>query len=104
MTFANVEANVDENLLSTIVDCLKHDDISVSCNAAKCLQRFQIPKVMSSLPVLSKFQSIMSMNASMRSRVYDVSYSFCAVLTFSVWPQEILIKVNAFFDGPFYII
>jgi len=72
----NVEIQVD--LACTIVDCLTSSDMSVSNNALKCLKRFKINETLSSVPILSKLQTIMETDAKIRTRVYDVSYSYCS--------------------------
>lgn len=64
------------DLACTIVDCLTSSDMSVSYNAVKCLKRFQSVETLSSIPILSKLQTIMAMDAKIRTRVYDVSYLF----------------------------
>jgi len=68
----NVDIQVD--LACTMVDCLTSSDMTVSYNAVKCLKRFQSVETLSSIPILSKLQTIMAMNAKIRTRVYDVSY------------------------------
>jgi len=68
----NVDIQVD--LACTIVDCLTSSDMSVSYNAVKCLKLFQSVEILSSIPILSKLQTIMEMDAKIRTRVYDVSY------------------------------
>lgn len=67
----NVDIQVD--LACTIVDCLTSNDMSVSYNAVKCLKQFQSVETLSSIPILSKLQSISAMDAKIRTRVYDVS-------------------------------
>ncbi|XP_060833754.1 26S proteasome non-ATPase regulatory subunit 5 isoform X1 [Rhopalosiphum padi] len=66
----NVDIQVD--LACTIVDCLTSSDMSVSYNAVKCLKRFQSVETLSSIPILSKLQTIMAMDAKIRTRVYDI--------------------------------
>jgi len=68
----NVDIQVD--LACTIVDCLTSSDMTVSYNAVKCLKRFQSVETLSSIPILSKLQTIMAVDAKIRTRVYDVSY------------------------------
>lgn len=67
----SVEIQVD--LACTIIDSLKSNDMSVSYNAVKCLKQFQSVETLSSLPILSRFQSIVAMDAKIRTRAYDVS-------------------------------
>lgn len=69
----NVDIQVD--LACTIVDCLTSSDMTVSYNAVKCLKKFQSVETLSSIPILSKLQTIMARDAKIRTRVYDVSYS-----------------------------
>ncbi|XP_060874928.1 26S proteasome non-ATPase regulatory subunit 5-like isoform X2 [Metopolophium dirhodum] len=66
----NVDIQVD--LACTIVDCLTSSDMTVSYNAVKCLKRFQSVETLSSIPILSKLQTIMAMDAKIRTRVYDI--------------------------------
>lgn len=68
----NVDMQVD--LACTIVDCLTSGDMRVSFNAVNCLKQFQCVETLSSIPILAKLQSILAMDAKLRSRVYDVSY------------------------------
>jgi len=68
----NVDIQVD--LACTIVDCLTSSDMTVSYNAVKCLKQFQSVETLSSIPILSKLQTIMEIDAKIRTRVYDVSY------------------------------
>jgi len=72
-----IDNNVDIQvyLACTIVDCLTSSDMTVSYNAVKCLKRFQSVEILSSIPILTKLQTIMSVDAKIRTRVYDVSYS-----------------------------
>lgn len=70
----NVDVQVD--LACTIVDCLPSSDITVSYNAVKCLKRFQSVATLSSLPILSKLNTLLEMDAKIRTRVYDVSFLF----------------------------
>jgi len=72
ITDNNVDIQVD--LACTIVDCLTSSDMSVSYNAVKCLKQFQSVETLSSMPILSKLQTLMAMDAKIRTRVYDVSY------------------------------
>lgn len=67
----NVDIHID--LACTIVDCLTSSDMSVSYNAVKCLKQFKSIETLSSLPILSKLQSIVAMDAKIRTRIYDVS-------------------------------
>lgn len=70
----NVDMQVD--LACTIVDCLTNNDMPVSYNAVKCLKQFQCAEMLSSISLLAKLQSILAMDAKIRTRVYDVSYLF----------------------------
>lgn len=67
----SVEIQVD--LACTIIDNLKSNDMSVSYNAVKCLKQFQSIEALSSLPILTRFQNIVMMDAKIRTRVYDVN-------------------------------
>lgn len=69
----NVDISMD--LACNIIDCLTNNDMSVSHNAVKCLKKFQSLETLTSLPILSKLQSIVVMDSKIRSRAYDVSYS-----------------------------
>ncbi|XP_025207928.1 uncharacterized protein LOC112603532 isoform X2 [Melanaphis sacchari] len=66
----NVDIQVD--LACTIVDCLTSNNMSVSYNAVKCLKQFQSVETLSSIPILSKLQTIMAMDPKIRTRVYDI--------------------------------
>lgn len=68
----NVDIQMD--LACSIVDCLTSSDMTVSYNAVRCLKQFQSDETLSSIPILSKLQTIMAMDAKIRTRVYDVSY------------------------------
>ncbi|XP_050520531.1 26S proteasome non-ATPase regulatory subunit 5 isoform X2 [Daktulosphaira vitifoliae] len=68
----SVEIQVD--LACSIIDNLKSNDMSVSYNAVKCLKQFQSVEALSSLPILTRFQSIVMMDAKIRTRVYDVLF------------------------------
>lgn len=68
----NVDMQVD--LACTIVDCLTYSDMSVSYNAVKCLKQFQSIETLSSFSILTKLQSILAMDAKIRTRVYDVRF------------------------------
>lgn len=74
----NLDVQVD--LTCTIVDCLTSSDMSVSYNAVKCLKQFKGNETISSFPVLSKLLSIVTMDAKIRTRVYDVSFSLVLLL------------------------
>lgn len=74
----NVDMQVD--LACTIVDCLTSSDMPVSYNAVKCLKQFQCIETLSSISILAKLQSILAMDAKIRTRVYDVSYLFILMI------------------------
>jgi len=71
---ATNNVDIQTDLACTIVDCSTSSDITVSYNAVKCLKQFQSVETLSSIPILSKLQTLMAMGANIRTRVYDVSY------------------------------
>ncbi|KAF0754890.1 26S proteasome non-ATPase regulatory subunit 5-like, partial [Aphis craccivora] len=66
----NVDIQVD--LACTIVDCLTSSDMSVSYNAVKCVKQFRCDETLSSIPILSKLETIMATDTKIRTRVYDI--------------------------------
>lgn len=66
--------DVQVDLICTVVDCLTSSDVSVSYNAVKCLKQFRCIEILSFQPVSSKLQSILEMDARVRTRLYEVSY------------------------------